>query len=135
VRDIVLTSRGAAPLDIRYLARGKLSTSLIGREWLWRRLIKTIRTPRRHLLLLGDSGFGKSAISVELFDRRLATLNLQPLAYQIHPKRGVSVPSVCAQLSREFFAEPDASAERRCVRSRSCFVVLRRRFETALRMP
>lgn len=47
----------AAPIDDQALERSKLTTSLIGREWLWNKLILWVRSSQRStLLLLAESG-------------------------------------------------------------------------------
>jgi hypothetical protein len=75
----------AEPGQLQELSRQKLPVALIGREWLWLRLLGDIRcnASKQVLLLLADSGFGKSAIAVELFERQLELMRLQPVAFHI----------------------------------------------------
>jgi hypothetical protein len=91
----------AAPLDVKSLARAKLPNSLIGRDWLWNKIVRAVHRDNQPILVLEANsgrllathraafsycallGFGKSAISVELFERQLAILRLKPLAFHI----------------------------------------------------
>jgi hypothetical protein len=55
--EVCSSSTGVDPLDSSNLGDNILQASLVGREWLWTQIVRTVRVvKRRTLLVLGDSG-------------------------------------------------------------------------------
>jgi hypothetical protein len=69
VRLFYVVCAHQGPVNVDALARDKLTTALVGREWLWVQLLRRIRTePKRIQLLLADAGLCLVAmVSLSLF--------------------------------------------------------------------